>query len=149
MSANPDLFPETLERIALPVRFETGHALCQYGWPRVEAKLLPSWDAGVGLWRVGWLCRVDKAVDEWMPDTVPAPGWPWYRPASQPESQHFAIACAEAARAAKIVLEEQIQYAECDAAVQAVRSVQQQLEVQARRWLNGVDYNYAREVTAC
>ncbi|NAP32602.1 hypothetical protein [Pseudomonas syringae] len=134
----PDLFPETIERVIDPVIFQSDDLCNQWGFPRVVVRLLPQWSEQSGRWTVGWFCNVDHAVDEWCPEHPVAPGWPWYRPSQQPESRSYAIACASAARSAKIVLEQMVEYAECDTAKCAIALLQQRIENQARQWLDAV-----------
>jgi len=139
-----DLFPETIQASAEPVIYESHDTCNKWGFPRVVVRLLPQWSDTSGYWTVGWFCNVDHAVDEWMPGTVPASGWPWYRTTQQPFSNSYALACALAGRAAKIVLAQMEAYAECDAAKRAISQVQERIEAQAVRWLTGIDNNSIR-----
>lgn len=139
MSEVTDLFPETLGESA-PVLYESADALDKWGYARVVVRLIPKWSEATGLWTVGWFCRVDRAVDEWVPGASIAANWPWYRTDHQPTSRHFAIACAIAARAVKIVIEQMLAHVGPDIAGPA-RDIEGLLETQVRCWLCGVDNN--------
>ena len=63
-----------------------------------------------------------------------ADNWPWYRPASV-QSNDYRVTCAEAARAARVVLEQMKEYAEDEQGRAAIQEIQDRMEVQARDWL--------------
>lgn len=129
-----DLFPETLGEAPAPIEYESTDMRCKWGYPRVTVRLAPSWDEKTGLWFVGWLCMVDKAVDEHLPKKFTPPGYPWYRPEDFPQAKNLDVAKAVAARAVKIVMEQMVGYVEQDI-WPAVRVIQARIEGDARRWL--------------
>ncbi len=117
-------------------KWESANLLCSYGYPRVEARLIIKWNDRTGRWSAGWFCKVDSCVDEWMPETEPRPGWPWYRPTEQPNSAQLELAAGSAARAAKIVLEQFLGYVAPDCHA-ALRAISDRMETQAQAWLCG------------
>jgi len=131
-----DLFPETKGEQPKPVKYTSSGVQDEWGYERVEVRLVPRWDAMTGLWLVGWVAKADGALDEWIAGRVPAPNWPWYRLDETPQGRSLNVATAMAARAVKIVLEQMKQYVE-QALVLAITGVQEQLEADARRWLMG------------
>ncbi|WP_407364084.1 hypothetical protein HKW97_23730 (plasmid) [Pseudomonas luteola] len=143
IQCNAELFPETLEALVDPVVFEGEHR-CKFGHATVVVKLLPSWSSDTGLWTVGWFCLVDRSVDEWMPGQRTHAGWPWYRPAQQPCSRSYDIACAVAARAAKIVLEQMLEFTGSEDVNTSVRQLQDRIEKQAMQWLQPEAYGENR-----
>jgi hypothetical protein len=134
-----ELFPETAGG-ALQTRAPewVGTARNRWGHPRVTARLVPEWDDHQG-WKCGWFAQVDQAADEWHPRNPDAhrrlANYPWHRLDELPTSPRFATAAAIAARALKIVLEQMASYAEDGEAAQDIRTVQEQIETQARAWL--------------
>jgi hypothetical protein len=134
-----DLFPETLGELGPIVTYESKDHCNEYGYPRVAVRLVPKWDSKSGLWIVGWVCQVDKAVDEWFPGTMPPPSYPYYRTPEQPASKNLAVACATAARLVKIVMLQMLAYTGCAETVSNVKRIEADLETQARRWFLGED----------
>lgn len=136
-----DLFPETAGTLAEAAAPSwTGAELDRWGHPRVIARLIPEWSERRG-WVCGWFAQVDQALDEWHPGAADKhlrlAHYPWYRLDELPNSPRFAIAAGVAARALKIVLEQMASYAEDGDAAQDIRTVQEQIETQARAWLMG------------
>lgn len=129
-----DLFPETLGVALAPIDYVSADLRNQWDQPRMMVRLLPSWDADAGLWSVGWLCVIDKVVDEHLPFKPTPPGYPWYRPADFPQARSLEVAQAIAARAVKFVMEQALGYIEDDLHP-TVREAQMQLERDAQRWL--------------
>lgn len=134
-----DLFPETLGKAPTPIEYVSPDMLCKWGHPRVTVRLIPSWDEKSGLWYVGWLCMLDKAVDEHLPTKVTPSGYPWYRPGEFPYSKDLDVAKGIAGRAVKIVMEQMLGYVAPDI-VPAARLVQDTIEKDAQRWF-GVGHN--------
>lgn len=135
-----DLFPETIDDTAVEQVEWAGSTLCKYGHPLVRVRLISVWHQHQG-WQVGWFAQVDNAVDEWHPK---APrNWkqhatyPWYRLEEMPTSKRYGIACGNAARAVKIVLEQMKGYCGDAGALADVTRLQDQIEVAARAWLLG------------
>lgn len=129
-----DLFPETLGVAPAPIEYESTDMRCKWGSPRVMVRLLPSWNEAAGLWSMGWLCVIDKAVDEHLPMKSTPAGYPWYRPEEFPQAKGLDVAKAVAARAVKIVMEQMLGYVDQEI-WPAVRVAQAQLELDAQRWL--------------
>ena len=129
-----DLFPETLGAAPAPIEYESADMRNKWDQPRMLVRLVPSWDAGGGLWSVGWFCMIDKAADEHLPIKSTPPGYPWYRPGQFPQAKGQDVAKAIAARAVKIVMEQMLGYVDRDI-WPAVRAAQAQLESDAQRWL--------------
>ncbi len=134
-----DLFPETLGELGPLVAYASQDHCDEYGYPRVAVRLVPKWDSASGLWTVGWVCQVDKAVDEWFPGTTPPAGYPYYRTTEQPASRNLAVACAMAARLVKIVMLQMLAYTACAETISNVKRIEQDLESQAQRWFLGED----------
>lgn len=134
-----DLFPELAEHAPCISTEWAGQLQCQYGHPRVVVRLIARWDAAACLWHCGWLVNLDKALDEWHPHAPDAwrrhGSWPWYRTDDMPTGKTLATARANAARAAKIVLEQMQPYAADPAVADEARALSQQIEDQARAWL--------------
>ena len=139
MSTTLELFPETQQQPVAPVEFHSDHLRDKWGHPRITVRLTSQWSEQTGLWTVGWFCLVDRAVDEWLPGGSVTPNWPWYRPNEQPTSTRYAIACASAGRAVKIVIEQMLSTVETPEVVTAAQEIQNRIEDQARRWLIDVD----------
>lgn len=136
--SNFDLFPETVVKAAPCVTEWRSGLLDKWDHPRIEFRLIAKWDDVQG-WLCGWLVRLDGALDEWHPS---APNeykrhasYPWYRLDEMPRSNHFSLAAASAARAARIVLEQMLSYANDAACVEEARAISSQVEEQARAWL--------------
>lgn len=137
--SNLDLFPETGLKANACVTEWRSALLDKWGHSRIEFRLISKWDEVQG-WVCGWLVRLDGALDEWHPS---APNeykrhssYPWYRLDEMPQSGHFNIAAASAARAGKIVLEQMLVYANDAACVEEARSISSQVEKQAMAWLS-------------
>ncbi|WKB50556.1 hypothetical protein [Eleftheria terrae] len=133
-----ELFPETQERQE-PVRFKwCGGVKDTWGHPRVEVHLMGLWFCTEG-WRVGWMVRLDKALDEWYPGDphrhAKYRDYPWYRLETMPTSTQLVLASAAAARAAKIVLAQMTAYSVDQAGVDDANRLSMEIEDQARRWL--------------
>lgn len=111
----------------------------RWGHARVVVRLISCWTGEKG-WQVGWYVRLDAAGDEWHPSNPKAhlrmANYPWYRLDDLPTSTRFGIAAGEAARAAKIVLAQMLEYADDAAAAEAARVLSDRIEVQARAWLS-------------
>lgn len=139
MNDHPDLFPETAQTAAPIATSWTGQLADQWGHPRVALRLLSQWQEKTGLWHCGWFVQLDRAVDEWHPahphKHAAAASYPWYRLSELPCSRRFGIAAANAARAARIVLEQMQAYAEDAAGAQDARDLSDRVEAQARQWL--------------
>lgn len=132
-----DLFPETLGAAPAPIEYESADMRNKWGQPRMVVRLIPRWDEVAGLWSVGWLCTIDKAVDEYLPIKSTPAAYPWYRPGQFPQAKGLDVAKAIAARAVKIVMEQMLGYVEQDI-WPTVRAVQAQLERDAQRWLGHI-----------
>lgn len=141
-----DLFPETLsEQAKLALSAEAtqwlGTSLCKWGHPRVEARLIPMWNAATG-WTVGWLAHVENCLDEWHPNNPNAwrshASYPWYRLEEMPNSALHAVACGSAARGLRMVLEQFLMsgYMSPELHVET-RAISEQIEAQAQAWLVG------------
>lgn len=141
-----DLFPETLAKqtaIATPAEATQwqGTSLCKWGHPRIEARLIPVWNAVTG-WTVGWLAHVEQCLDEWHPGNPNAwqayASYPWYRLDEMPKSALHSVACGSAARGLRIVLEQFLAsgYVPPELHVE-VRAISDQIEEQAQAWLTG------------
>lgn len=131
-----DLFPETKGQQPEPVKYSSQGVQDQWGYERAFVRLVPRWDEATGLWLVGWVAKADGALDEWIAGRAPLPRHPWYRPDDQPQGKSLDVGLAIAARAVKIVLEQFKQYIEIELHP-VVTELQEQLEVDARRWLVG------------
>lgn len=141
-----DLFPETLtEQSSIALHAETtqwkGISVCKWGHPRIEARLIPAWDAANG-WTVGWLAHAENCLDEWHPSNPDAwrahSGYPWYRMDEMPSSAFHSVACGSAARGLRMVLEQFLMsgYMSPDLHAEA-RDISNQIESQAQAWLTG------------
>lgn len=106
-----DLFPETLDAgvvNATPQAMRLhSERLDKWGHPVATLELITHWSAEHG-WAVGWLVRLDNALDEWHPRAPDAwrrhSRYPWHRPDCMATSDSLAVAAGTALRAAKIVL---------------------------------------------
>jgi hypothetical protein len=145
-----DLFPETLaEQSANATPAEVtqwqGASLCKWGYPRIEARLIPVWNAANG-WTVGWLAKAEQCLDEWPPSDPN--GWrahaiyPWYRLDEMPKSALRSVACGSAARGLRMVLEQFLAsgYVPPELHVE-VRAISDRIEAQAQAWLTGAASN--------
>lgn len=138
-SADSDLFPETLGANVEAPEYKSTGCLDHWGGARITVRLIPRWFADEGIWKVGWFCNVDRAVDEWMPGKATPNGWPWYRPSEIASAGTFALACGTAARAVKIVLKQMLEYTDSPEVKEWASRIETQLEVQARDWFLSAD----------
>jgi hypothetical protein len=135
-----DLFPETTTAVAdvQPVEWH-GSMLDKWDSPRATVRLIPVWHQHQG-WVVGWFVQMDTAVDEWHPANPTAyrqhANYPWYRLPEMPTSASYGVACGEAARAAKIVMEQMKSYCQPELVPDAAQ-LQARIEQQAMAWLRG------------
>lgn len=138
-----DLFPETLAAgsVIAGAPEWSGALLDRWDGPRIRARLIPQWNSRGG-WVVGWFVKADQCLDEWAPAAPDAwrahSHYPWYRPEEMPCSAIYAVACGQAARMLKIVMEQFIASGYLDAELaNEMHSLQAQIETQARAWLTG------------
>lgn len=131
--ATAKLHAKEVDLPAKPIFFRSENCVDKWGNPRTEVILRPQFDEPYG-WRVGWACIGDRSVDEWLVGRKTKAGWPWYRP-SAIQSSEAKVACALAARAVKIVLEQMKEHASDQGGVDSIQWVQDRLEAQAREWL--------------
>lgn len=137
---NAELFPETSTSASEPATVEWhGKLLDKWSSPRATVRLITTWHQHKG-WVVGWFCMLDAAADEWHPANPDAHrrhgSYPWYRLDEMPCSASYAVACGNAARAVKIVMEQMKAYCQSDL-VPDVTELQTQIEAQAMAWLQG------------
>lgn len=133
-----DLFPETATSTTEPATVEwSGTMLNKYGSPRATVRLITTWHQHQG-WVVGWYAMLDKALDEWHPANPDywrqRANYPWHRLNEMPRSASYAIACGQAARGVRIVMEQMKGWCEPDLLLD-VAQLQDQIEAQARAWL--------------
>jgi len=138
-----DLFPETLAAGGLITSAPEwrGALLDRWSEPRINARLIPQWNSRGG-WVVGWFIKADQCLDEWTPAAPNAwrahAHYPWYRPEDMPGSAIYAVACGQAARMLKIVMEQFIASGYLDAELASeMQGLQAHIETQARAWLTG------------
>jgi hypothetical protein len=131
-----DLFPET-RGTAPEAPSWSGQMLDKWGSPRITVRLLPLWEEGTG-WICGWFVLIDRALDEWHPEAPDAwrshAHYPWHRTDEMPRAKTLEVALGQAARGARMVMEQMLGYVEQDVVPDA-RQVSAAIEERARQWL--------------